>query len=135
MPREKSNSLSAHGFLGGPRDDMGPLVRYFAASAIPITELLSKEKIDRIMERTRKTDGEIVSLLKTCSAFYPPYLRAVAMAEANLKDKKRIFPCCVYLEGIVFNEKQEIKYWEEWSAPVEASILKGKIGNQTLFMN
>lgn len=107
----------------------------FIVSAIPITGLLSKEKIDRIVERTRKADGEIISLLKTGSAFYSFSMGAVAMTEANLKGKKRIFPCCVYLEGIVFNEKQEIKYWEEWGEPVEASILKGKLGNQTLFMN
>ena len=75
---------------------MVPFPRYFAVSAIPITELLSKEKIDRIVKRTRKADRKIVSLLKTDSAFYSPSLEAVAMAEANLKDKKRIFLCCVY---------------------------------------
>jgi malate dehydrogenase len=78
---------------------MVPLPRYFAASAIPIIELLSKEKIDRIVERTRKADGETVSLLKTGSAFYSPSLGAITMAEAILKDKKRVILCCVYLEG------------------------------------
>jgi hypothetical protein len=61
------------------------------------------------VERTRKADGEIVSLLKTGSAFHFSYLGAVAIAEVNLKVKKRIFSCCFYLEGIVFIEKQEIK--------------------------
>ncbi|MFH0813522.1 MAG: malate dehydrogenase [Pseudomonadota bacterium] len=85
--------------LGGHGDDMVPLPRYSTVSGIPVTELLSQEQIDRIVERTRKAGGEIVALLKTGSAFYSPSLGAVTMAEAILKDKKRIVPCCVYLEG------------------------------------
>jgi malate dehydrogenase len=85
--------------LGGHGDDMVPLPRYSTVGGIPITELLTQEKINRIVERTRKAGGEIVSLLKTGSAFYSPSLGAVTMAEAILKDKKRIIPCCVYLEG------------------------------------
>ena len=83
------------------------------------------------MERTRKADGEIVSLLKTGSAFYFSYLGVVAIAEVNLKVKRRIFSYCFYLEGIIFIEKQEIKYEEKWSEPAKAPILKGNIGNQT----
>ena len=85
--------------LGGHGDDMVPLPRYSTVSGIPVTELLSNEKIDRIVERTRKAGGEIVGLLKTGSAYYSPSLGAVSMAEAILKDKKRIAPCCAYLEG------------------------------------
>lgn len=85
--------------LGGHGDDMVPLPRYSTVSGIPVTELLSQEQIDRIVERTRKAGGEIVALLKTGSAFYSPSLGAVTMAEAILKDTKKIVPCCVYLEG------------------------------------
>ena len=85
--------------LGGHGDDMVPLPRYSTVGGIPITELLPKDKIDQIVARTRKAGGEIVALLKTGSAFYSPSLGAVTMAEAVLKDKKRIIPCCAYLEG------------------------------------
>ncbi len=85
--------------LGGHGDDMVPLVRYSTVSGIPISELLSGEQIERIVERTRKAGGEIVGLLKTGSAFYSPSASVVQMAEAILKDKKRILPCAAYLEG------------------------------------
>jgi len=85
--------------LGGHGDDMVPLPRYSTVSGIPVTQLLSSEKIAQIVERTRKAGGEIVGLLKTGSAFYSPSLGAVTMAEAILKDKKRIIPCCAYLDG------------------------------------
>ncbi len=85
--------------LGGHGDDMVPLPRYCTVSGVPITELLSKEKIDRIVERTRKAGGEIVALLKTGSAYYSPAAAVVQMVEAILKDKKRILPCAAYLEG------------------------------------
>ena len=85
--------------LGGHGDDMVPLPRYSTVSGIPVTELLPQEKIEKIVERTRKAGGEIVGLLKTGSAYYSPSLGAVTMAEAILKDKKRIIPCCAYLEG------------------------------------
>jgi malate dehydrogenase len=85
--------------LGGHGDDMVPLVRYSTVSGIPISELLSREQIERIVERTRKAGGEIVGLLKTGSAFYSPSASVVQMAEAILKDKKRILPCAAYLEG------------------------------------
>jgi len=102
MTRDKSNCRPTDSYailLGGHKDDMVPLPRYFAVSAIPITELLSKEKIDRIVERTRKADGETVSLLKTGSAFYSPSLGAAAMAETNLKDKKTDFPLLCLFRG------------------------------------
>jgi len=85
--------------LGGHGDEMVPLPRYTTVSGIPILQLLPKETIDRLVDRTRKGGGEIVNLLKTGSAFYAPSAGAVQMAEAILKDKKRILPCCVYLDG------------------------------------
>jgi malate dehydrogenase len=85
--------------LGGHGDEMVPLPRYTTVSGIPLSQLLPKEKIDRIVDRTRKGGGEIVNLLKTGSAFYAPSASAVQMVESILKDKKRILPCCVYLDG------------------------------------
>jgi malate dehydrogenase len=85
--------------LGGHGDEMVPLPRYTTVSGIPLSQLLPKETIDRLVDRTRKGGGEIVNLLKTGSAFYAPSAGIVQMAEAILKDKKRILPCCVYLNG------------------------------------
>jgi len=85
--------------LGGHGDTMVPLPRYSTVAGIPITELLPADKIEAINERTRKGGGEIVALLKTGSAYYAPSASAVEMAEAILKDKKRILPCAAYLEG------------------------------------
>jgi malate dehydrogenase len=85
--------------LGGHGDTMVPLPRYSTVAGIPITELLSKDRIDAIVERTRNGGAEIVSLLKTGSAYYAPASAAVEMAEAILKDKKKILPCAAYLEG------------------------------------
>jgi len=85
--------------LGGHGDMMVPLIRYTTVASIPITELLSKEKIDAIIERTRNGGGEIVKYLKTGSAYYAPSAAAVEMAEAILKDKKKILPCAAYLQG------------------------------------
>jgi malate dehydrogenase len=85
--------------LGGHGDQMVPLPRYCTVSGVPITDLLSKEKIDQIVERTRKGGGEIVALLKSGSAFYAPGAAAIQMVESFLKDKKRILPCSAYLEG------------------------------------
>ena len=85
--------------LGGHGDEMVPLPRYTTVSGIPLSQLLPKETIDRLVDRTRKGGGEIVNLLKTGSAFYAPSAGAVQMAEAILKDKQRILPCCVYLDG------------------------------------
>jgi malate dehydrogenase len=85
--------------LGGHGDEMVPLPRYTTVSGIPLSQLLSKDAVDKLVDRTRKGGGEIVNLLKTGSAFYAPSAGAVQMAEAILKDKKRILPCCVYLNG------------------------------------
>ena len=91
---------NTHAFvLGAHGDTMVPLPRYSHVAGIPITELLSQERIDAIVERTRKGGGEIVSLLKTGSAFYAPASATVEMAEAILKDKKKILPCVAYLQG------------------------------------
>ncbi len=84
--------------LGGHGDDMVPLPRYAAAGGIPIEQLLPKAKIDAIVDRTRKGGGEIVSLLKTGSAFYAPSAASVQMAESILRDQKRILPCAVYCD-------------------------------------
>ncbi|ADG07092.1 malate dehydrogenase, NAD-dependent [Kyrpidia tusciae DSM 2912] len=85
--------------LGGHGDDMVPLVRYSYAGGIPIETLIPKDKIDAIVERTRKGGGEIVNLLGNGSAYYAPAASLVQMAEAVLKDKKRILPAIAYLEG------------------------------------
>ena len=85
--------------LGGHGDDMVPLVRYTTAGGIPITELMAEEKIDQLVQRTRDGGGEIVALLKEGSAYYAPSAAITQMVEAVLLDKKRILPCCAYLEG------------------------------------
>jgi malate dehydrogenase len=85
--------------LGGHGDTMVPLPRYSTVAGIPITELLPKEKIDSLVQRTRDGGAEIVKYLKTGSAFYAPSAAAVEMTEAILKDKKKILPCAAYLEG------------------------------------
>ncbi|MFI5341253.1 MAG: malate dehydrogenase, partial [Candidatus Methylomirabilales bacterium] len=85
--------------LGGHGDDMVPLTRCCSVGGIPVTELLSKERMDAVVERTRKGGGELVALYKTGSAYYAPAAAAIVMAEAYLKDKKRILPCATYLEG------------------------------------
>jgi malate dehydrogenase len=91
---------NVHSFvLGGHGDDMVPLTRYSTVAGIPLPELLPKDKLDAIVTRTRKGGAEIVNLLKTGSAYYAPSAAAVEMVEAILKDKKKILPCAVYLEG------------------------------------
>ena len=91
---------NVHSFvLGGHGDDMVPLPRYSTVAGIPLPDLLPKEKIDAIVDRTRKGGAEIVNLLKTGSAYYAPSAAAVEMVEAILKDKKKILPCAAYLEG------------------------------------
>ncbi len=85
--------------LGGHGDTMVPLPRYSTCAGIPIPELLPQDQIDAIVDRTANGGAEIVGLLKTGSAFFAPSLGAVEMAEAILKDKKKILPCAVYLEG------------------------------------
>ena len=85
--------------LGGHGDTMVPLPRYSTVAGIPITDLLPQERIDALVTRTANGGAEIVNLLKTGSAFYAPAASVVEMVEAILKDKKKILPCAVYLEG------------------------------------
>src|SRR5512133_177544 len=85
--------------LGGHGDTMVPLPRYSTVSGIPITELLRPDRVEAIVKRTRNGGAEIVSLLKTGSAFYAPASSAVEMAESILKDRKKILPCAVLLQG------------------------------------
>jgi len=91
---------NTHAFvLGAHGDTMVPLPRYSSVAGIPITELMSPDRIEALVERTRKGGGEIVSLLRSGSAYYAPASAATEMAEAILKDKKKILPCVTYLEG------------------------------------
>jgi malate dehydrogenase len=85
--------------LGGHGDTMVPLPRYSTVAGIPITELIRKDRLDAIVQRTRDGGAEIVKHLKTGSAYYAPSAAAVEMVEAILKDKKKIVPCAVYLQG------------------------------------
>src|SRR3984957_2949982 len=90
--------------LGGHGDDMVPSVRYSTVAGVPLPDLVkmgwtTKERLDAIVDRTRKGGGEIVNLLKTGSAFYAPAASAIAMAESYLKDQKRVLPCAAYLNG------------------------------------
>jgi malate dehydrogenase len=91
---------NTHAFvLGGHGDTMVPLPRYSTVAGIPITELMPADRIEALVERTRTGGAEIVGLLKTGSAYYAPASAAVQMAEAILKDKKKILPCAALLEG------------------------------------
>jgi malate dehydrogenase len=85
--------------FGGHGDTMVPMPRYVSVGGIPLEKLLPKEKIDAIVQRTRSGGAEIVNLLKTGSAYYAPSASAVQMAEAIVRDKKRILPCAVMLNG------------------------------------
>lgn len=90
--------------LGGHGDSMVPLARYSTVAGIPLPDLIrmgwtTQERLDRIVQRTRDGGAEIVSLLKTGSAFYAPASAAILMAEAYLKDKKRVLPCAAWLDG------------------------------------
>ena len=85
--------------LGGHGDTMVPLPRYSTVAGIPITELIPKDRLEAIVQRTRDGGAEIVKHLKTGSAYYAPSAAAVEMVEAILKDKKKIVPCAVYLQG------------------------------------
>src|SRR5690606_40842223 len=90
--------------LGGHGDTMVPLIRYSTVAGIPVPDLIkmgwsTQEKIDAIVDRTRNGGAEVVALLKTGSAFYAPASSAITMAEAYLKDKKRVLPCAAYVKG------------------------------------
>jgi malate dehydrogenase len=85
--------------LGGHGDTMVPLVRLSNVAGIPLTDLIDEDKLKAIVTRTQNGGAEIVKLLKTGSAYYAPSAAAVEMAESILKDKKKVLPCCAYLEG------------------------------------
>ncbi len=85
--------------LGGHGDSMVPLPRYSTVAGIPITELMSKEQVDRLVKRTRDGGIEIVNYLKTGSAYYAPSASVVQMVESIVRDKKRVLPCAVWLKG------------------------------------
>ena len=85
--------------MGGHGDDMVPLPRYTSVGGIPVTELIAKDKLDAIVDRTRKGGGEIVGLLKTGSAYYAPAAATVQMAESIIRDKKRLLPCAAYCKS------------------------------------
>ena len=90
--------------LGGHGDDMVPLIRYSTVAGIPLPDVVKmgwirQDRLDQIVDRTRKGGGEIVALLKTGSAYYAPAASAVEMADSFLKDKKRVLPCAAYLNG------------------------------------
>ncbi|MCY4262885.1 MAG: malate dehydrogenase, partial [Candidatus Dadabacteria bacterium] len=85
--------------LGGHGDTMVPLLSHTTVAGVPITELVSPDVLEQMVDRTRNGGAEIVKLLKTGSAFYAPAVAAVEMAEAIIKDKRKILPCCVYANG------------------------------------
>jgi malate dehydrogenase len=84
--------------LGGHGDTMVPLPRYTTVAGIPVTELIATDKLDAIIERTKKGGGELVNLMGT-SAWYAPGAAAAQMVESIVRDQKRIFPCCAWLQG------------------------------------
>jgi malate dehydrogenase len=85
--------------LGGHGDTMVPLISYTTVAGIPVTQLLDKQTLDKIVERTRNGGAEIVALLKTGSAYYAPSAAVTQMAEAIVQDKKRILPCAAWVQG------------------------------------
>src|SRR5436190_14917867 len=84
--------------MGGHGDTMVPLPRYTTVAGIPVTELIDKDKLDAIVDRTKKGGGELVNLMGT-SAWYAPGTAAAQMVESIVRDQKRVFPCCVWLQG------------------------------------
>jgi malate dehydrogenase len=85
--------------LGGHGDTMVPVPSYTTVAGVPVSQLMSKEQLDKIIDRTRKGGAEIVNLLKTGSAFYAPSAAVVQMIDAIFNDRKKILPCAAYLEG------------------------------------
>jgi malate dehydrogenase len=84
--------------IGGHGDDMVPLPRYTSVAGIPVTDLIAKDRLDEIIKRARMGGGEIVSLLKTGSAYYTPSSATARMAESIIRDQKRVMPCAVYCD-------------------------------------
>jgi malate dehydrogenase len=85
--------------LGGHGDTMVPLPRYSTVGGVPMTELMSAERVEALVERTRNGGAEVVALLKTGSAYYAPAASVVEMIEAILRDRRRVLPCAAYLGG------------------------------------
>ena len=85
--------------MGGHGDTMVPMPRHCSIGGVPLTEMLTPERVEALVDRTRKGGAEIVELLKNGSAFYAPATAAMDMAEAYLKDRKRMFACAAYLTG------------------------------------
>jgi malate dehydrogenase len=85
--------------LGGHGDDMVPVTRFCSVGGVPLDKLIKPDRLEAIIDRTRKGGGEIVALLKTGSAFYAPAASAIAMAESYLLDRKRVLPAAAFLEG------------------------------------
>ncbi len=85
--------------LGGHGDDMVPITRLTTVGGVPVTELIAKDKLEAIVDRTRKGGAELVGLYKTGSAYFAPAAAAIEMAEAYIKDQKRVLPCAAWLEG------------------------------------
>src|SRR5262249_44708225 len=85
--------------LGGHGDDMVPITRLTTVGGVPVNELIAKDKLDAIVDRTRKGGAELVGLYRTGSAYFAPAAAAIEMAESYLRDQKRILPCCCWLEG------------------------------------
>jgi malate dehydrogenase len=85
--------------LGGHGDSMVPLARYSTVAGIPLPDLMDQETIERLVKRTRGGGAEIVNFLKTGSAYYAPSAAATEMIESIVRDKKRVLPCCAWLEG------------------------------------
>jgi malate dehydrogenase len=85
--------------LGGHGDTMVPVPSYTTVAGVPVSQLMPKEQLDKIIDRTRKGGGEIVALLKTGSAYYAPSAAVVQMIDAIFNDRKKILPCAAYLEG------------------------------------
>ena len=113
--------------IGGHGDDMVPFIRYSSVGGIPITDLLSKEKIEEIVKRTRFGGGEIVDYLKTGSAYYAPGIAITAMVESIIKDKRRMIPCASFVD-----EKMS-KHYSAQGLFIGLPILIGKNGVERIF--
>jgi malate dehydrogenase len=126
--------------LGGHGDSMVPLPRFSTVAGVPITELLPQDRVDAIVKRTASGGAEIVSLLKTGSAYYAPSASTAEMVDAVLKDKHKVLPCCCYLEGeygvsglyvgvpAQLGQKGVEKIWEFKLSDAERAALKKSAG-------
>ncbi len=113
--------------IGGHGDDMVPFIRYSSVGGIPITDLLSKEKIDEIVKRTRFGGGEIVDYLKTGSAYYAPGIAITAMVESIIKDRRRMIPCAAFVD------EKTSKHYSAQGLFIGLPILIGKNGVEKIF--